>query len=383
MSRIPVDSSIRRILVVNFGGIGDEILFFPVIQSLREAYPQAHLTALVEPRCRGVMTFNPAVDEVVTLDVKGKPSLSELLEVMGSLRTRGFDLAIGSGRSPVMPVLLLLSGARYRAGYDANRLSWTLTEKAPCNPQQYAAEMYYDLIRSWIPIPFRLPQAALTQADREWAKAFLTEHGVQPGEPVVVLHPGTSKLSVIKKFHKSWESAKWAELAARLQADGVHVVLAGGPDDAEAIADIKSKLTVKPSAPAAPESLKSNGLRPHVGLIEAYGQTKGLGQLAALIANASILVCVDSAPMHLGVAVGTPTVALFGPTDPAKLLPTGTVHQAIHVDGLSCRPCLWDRRQTTCDELTCMKTLGVEAVEAAIWRVMPARNRDGSTNAAL
>lgn len=361
MSSIPVDSSIRRILVVNFGGIGDEILFFPVIQSLREAYPQAHLTALVEPRCRGIMTFNPAVDEVLTLDVKGRPSLGELLEVLGTLRTRGCDLAIGSGRSPIMPLLLLLSGARYRAGYDANRLSWTLTEKAPCNPQQYAAEMYYDLIRSWIPIPFRLPQASLTQADREWAKGFLAEHSVTPGDPVVVLHPGTSKLSVIKKFIKSWESAKWAELAARLHADGVHVVLAGGPDDAEAIADIKSKLSFRP--------------------IEAYGRTQGLGQLAALIANASILVCVDSAPMHLGIAVGTPTVALFGPTDPAKLLPAGTVHQALVVEGLACRPCLWDRRQTTCDELTCLKNLGVEAVEAAIWRVMPARNRDGSTNA--
>lgn len=363
MSRIPVDSSIRRILVVNFGGIGDEILFFPVIQSLREAYPQAHLTALVEPRCQGIMAFNPAVDEVLTLDVKGRPSPGELLAVLGSLRARGFDLAIGSGRSPVMPMLLLLSGARYRAGYDANRLSWTLTEKAPCNPQQYAAEMYYDLIRSWIPIPFRLPQAALTQGDREWARGFLTEHGVQAGDQVVVLHPGTSKLSVIKGFHKSWQSVKWAELAARLHAEGVRVVLAGGPDDAEAITDIKSKLTFKP--------------------IEAYGQTKGLGQLAALIANASILVCVDSAPMHLGVAVGTPTVAIFGPTDPAKLLPSGTVHQAVHVEGLSCRPCLWDHRQTTCDELTCLRTLGVEAVEAAVWRVLPARNRDGSTNATL
>lgn len=362
MSRIPVDASIRRILVVNFGGIGDEILFFPVIQSLREAYPQAVLTALVEPRCKGILAFNPAIDEVLTLDVKGKPSLGEVLETLGTLRARGFDLAIGSGRSPIMPLLLLLSGARYRAGYDANRLSFTLTEKASCNPRQYAAEMYYDLIRQWVPIPFRLPQVALTQPDREWARAFLAEHGVQPGEPVVVFHPGTSKLAVQKKFIKSWEASKWAQLGERLRAEGVHVVLAGGPDDAESVLAIQAGMTFAP--------------------IEAFGKTQGLGQLAALIAQASILVCVDSAPMHLGVAVGTPTVALFGPTDPAKLLPAGTIHQAIHVEGLACRPCLWDRRPTTCDELTCLKTLGVEAVETAIWRVMPARNRDG-TNAPI
>ena len=70
MANVPVDASIQRILVVNFGGIGDEILFFPVIQSLREAYPHAHIAALVEPRCEGIMRFNPAIDDVFTFDAK-------------------------------------------------------------------------------------------------------------------------------------------------------------------------------------------------------------------------------------------------------------------------------------------------------------------------
>ena len=355
---IPLDDRIKRILLVNFGGIGDEILFFPVIQSLREAYPHARLTALVEPRCRGIMAFNPAIDDVLTLDVKGKPTPGEILRTFMDLRSRRFDLAIGSGRSPIMPLLLLLSGARYRAGYDANRLSWSLTEKAKCNPQQYAAEMYYDLIRSWVPIPFRLPQAVLSQHDREWARTFLSEAGVQPGDRVAVLHPGTSRLSVEKGFIKSWDPVRWAELAMRLKEEGFKVVLAGGPDDAEAISKLKEHL-------AQP-------------ILEAYGKTQGLGQLAALIAQASALVCVDSAPMHLGVAVGTPTIALFGPTDPAKLLPTGTVHQAVFVSDLECRPCLWDRRSTTCDALHCLRNLAVEAVMNAIRRALPTRSPDGT-----
>jgi ADP-heptose:LPS heptosyltransferase len=362
MSRIPLDASIRNILVVNFGGIGDEILFFPVIQSLRETYPHAHLTALVEPRCQGIGAFNPAIDQVVTLDIKGRVTPFDLLGTLGTLREQPIDLAIGSGRSPIMPLLLLLSGARYRAGYDANRLSWTLTERARLDSQQYAGEMYYDLVRSWIPIPFRLPQVALSQTDREWAKAFLAEQGVEPGDPVVVLHPGSSRLSVLKGFIKSWDPARWAELAARLQQAGAKVVLAGGPDDAEAIAAIQAALTFSP--------------------IMAYGQTRGLGQLAALVAQSTVLVSVDSAPMHLGVAVGTPTVALFGPTDPAKLLPTGTVHQAIHVDGLACRPCLFDKRKTTCEALTCLKDLSVSQVEEAVWRVLPSPQRDGASHAA-
>src|SRR5687767_8515715 len=116
MSEIPVDASIRKILVVNFGGIGDEILFFAVIQSLREAYPQARLAALVEPRCEGIMRFNPAVDEVFTFDAKHNPSKVGFAKLVLRLRREKFDLAITAGSSPIMALLVWLTGARHRVG---------------------------------------------------------------------------------------------------------------------------------------------------------------------------------------------------------------------------------------------------------------------------
>ncbi len=367
---IPTDSSIQRILAINFGGIGDEILFFPVIQGLRETYPNSRITMLVEPRCAGIGAFNPAIDEVLTFDIKGKPGPADLMALVGELRKRKFDLAISSGGSALVPVLLWLTGARYRAGYGASKTARLLTYKAPLNKQQYAAEMYYDLIREWVPSPNRLPQVAIAPSDRQWAKDFMAEAGVQPGESVVMLHPGCSRLSVLKGFIKSWEPSKWAELARRLAADGVRVLIAGGPDDEETLSAIRAQLATQPEAPEA-----------GAAMIDAAGKTKGLGHLAALIEQASVLVAVDSAPMHLGVAVGKPTVALFGPTDPKKLLPDGTIHQAVHVSGLECRPCLWDRRQTTCEALTCLKDLSVDMVEQAVRRVLPAK-RAGSVDSA-
>jgi heptosyltransferase-1 len=131
------------------------------------------------------------------------------------------------------------------------------------------------------------------------------------------------------------------------------VVLAGGPDDAEII-----------------QLIRETGEFPYV---EAYGKTRSLGQLAALIELADAIVAVDSAPMHVGVAVSTPTVAIFGPTDPAKLLPPGTVHLPVVVENLGCRPCLWDRRATSCEELTCLKDLAVDAVEEAVQKILPAK----------
>jgi ADP-heptose:LPS heptosyltransferase len=212
--------------------------------------------------------------------------------------------------------------------------------------------MYHDLV-GYLGKQPRLPQMTVNPADREWARDFLAD----AKRPVVVFHPGVSKLSIEKQIIKGWAPERWVELGRRLAAQGATVVLAGGPDDEDII-----------------RLIRETGGFPYV---EAYGKTKGLGQLAGLIEQADALVAVDSAPMHVGVAVGTPTVAIFGPTDPAKLLPAGTVHQAVHVEGLACRPCLWDKRQTSCDELTCLKDLGVDQVEAAVLKILPALHVQG------
>jgi lipopolysaccharide heptosyltransferase II len=352
MSAIPIDSSIERILVVNFGGIGDEILFFPTIQSLREAYPNAKLTALVEPRCEGIMKFNPAIDEVVTFDAKHNPTYGDFAKLVWKLRGMKFDLAITAGSSWMMTFLVALVGTKYRVGYRTNRLAPLLTLAVPLNKQQYAAHMYHDLVGFLGKAP-RPPQMTVNPADRDWAKAFYQEHGRQEDRPVVIFHPGVSKISIEKNIIKGWAPDRWVELGRRLAAQGCQVVLAGGPDDEDVI-----------------RLIKETGEFP---VTEAYGKTKSLGQLAALIEQADVLVSVDSAPMHVGVGVSTPTVAIFGPTDPAKLLPPGTVHLPVAVEGLSCRPCLWDRRATSCDELSCLKQLGVDQVEAAVRKVLPAR----------
>ena len=362
MNDITADPALKRILFVHFGGIGDVILAFPAIQSLREAFPNARLTLLVESRARGVGAFNPAIDEVLTFDAKARPTLGDFLNLIGTLRGRYFDLAIASGRSPAIPLLLLLTGARHRIGYDANPLARTLTASVPLNSRQYAGDMYYDLVRAILDTPPRLPQVAVAPEDRAWAADFLAAHGLKEGAAAVVLHPGASKMAEMRGIHKTWAPANWAMLARQFDKAGIRVVLAGGPDDDLAIQAIMAELEF------AGERTESSGTK----VILAHGRTRSLGQLAGLIQQARLLVAVDSAPMHLGVAVGTPTVAIFGPTDPEKLLPSGTMHQAVHVSGLACRPCLWDRRQTTCSELTCLGALTVDMVLQAAFKALPA-----------
>jgi len=114
--------------------------------------------------------------------------------------------------------------------------------------------------------------------------------------------------------------------------------LVGGPDDAEAVAEILRLL---------PSDLD--------GFTSLYGQTRNLSDLAALITVADLLVCVDSSPLHLAVGLGKPVVSLFGPTDEKKLIPVLPNVKAVTVGHLPCRPCLWDHRQINCETSDCLK----------------------------
>lgn len=349
-----LDATLERILLINFGGLGDEILFFPVIQHLRAHYPAARITALVEPRCRNIMEHNHLIDEVFTFDIKSRKHPGDLLELVGILRDEAPDMIISSGGSTLVAGLLFLSGARYRVGYDSGRLRFLLTHRAPLNKEQYAAKMYYDLL---LPLGFPdyitpEPEMKLPAMVDQWVVAWFKRQQVPLDEPYVLIHPGVSLLSKQKQLIKSWENHKWEALIRQLLEEGTRVVLAGGPDDADELAYLQARLS-------------------HPKLVSTYGHTRNMYQLGGFIRRAGVMVCVDSAPLHLGVAVNANIVTIFGPTDEQKLLPMHRTNlRVIHTD-VACRPCLWATRQTTCEALTCLQEIGVERVYNAVREFVP------------
>lgn len=349
-----IEQDIQRIMLINFGGIGDEILFFPVIETLRYHYPNARISILVEPRCRNLLEHHYFIDQIYTFDIKHRKSPGDLMELLTMLRTEAPELLISSGSSSLVAPLLFLSGAPHRVGYDAGKFSFLLTHRAPLNQEQYAAQMYYDLLQ---PLGFPQhtvqPKLKLPTVVKLWAKSWLKSQGLAEDEPYVLIHPGVSLMSKEKKLIKSWERARWETLIQRLLDEETKVVIAGGPDDAEEIDYLQSRLN-------------------HPNLVMAYGHTRDLYQLGGLIEQAAVTVCVDSAPMHLGVALNAKLVAIFGPTDEAKLLPHSDHFKAI-THPVSCRPCLWSTRQTTCDELKCLQGISIDQVYDAVRSYLPQR----------
>lgn len=319
-----------RLLTINFGGLGDEVLFLPALKSIREAHPDWHITLLLEPRSKSICQITDLVDDCITFDIKKKPLLpSDLFQLLKLIRNGKFDVVLSSGSSPQVALLLFLSGIKRRIGFNSNKLApILLTSSVPLNRQQYAGLMYHDLVRGLgINSAPGLPQVTV---DQKALKKITAEIGAEQDDAVgtaggaeskddtrsagstqkirrVVLHPGTSRLAIQKGIIKTWPAGNWAELIVSLLAQSnLEVLLAGGPDDEEPIGEIQ-------------KALGKTADHPRFRLM--YGKTKSLKELVALLQLSDLIICVDSAPMHIAVALNKPTIAMFAPTDPARLIP--------------------------------------------------------------
>jgi ADP-heptose:LPS heptosyltransferase len=328
-----------KILTINFGGIGDEVLFLPTLEGIRATYPDAQITLLVEPRSAGIGVITDLVDEVVTFDIKKRPLVaSDLIQLITMLRAGDYDMVVSSGSSPMVSGLLFLSGIPRRIGYNSNRLApYLLTDPMPLNRSQYAGKMYHDLILKLSGASAALPavprikagEGEKTSMESLLQKLWSEKQGKQKSSDEksgnkknsqektdksgkrkrVLFHPGTSRLAILKGLNKTWPAENWCKLAELLEKEpDVDVILAGGPDDKEAIGQIIAQL--KPDSRA----------------ISTYGETRSLKDLVGLIDICDLTVCVDSAPMHLAIALDKPTVALFGPTNEAVLVPPAVEH---------------------------------------------------------
>ena len=327
----------KKILFINFGGLGDEILFLPTILSVKKQYPDSKITLVLEKRSRGIAELTDVIDEVLCVDIKsnGRKKYFELLNLLIKIWGKNYDAVISSGSNKFISIFLFLTLIKKRFGYNTGKLSNLLLTKAvDLNKNQYAVNMYHDLVKNITDIKTELPEFSIQK---------------KPTIPnTVLIHPGVSKLSVQKNMIKTIPATEWAKAVELLADKGKRVLLAGGPDDKDFIDTI-----TKVVPPEKYENL--------------YGTTKNIKDLAELISSAEIFLCSDSAPLHIAVGLGVRTYAIFGSTDDKKLTPANGIVTAIKANcDCPLRPCLWEKRQTTCEALSCLKISAEQIVETIL-----------------
>jgi len=289
-----------RTLALVPGGIGDQILFFPTLDDLKRSYPNAEIDVIVEPQAKGAYRVSRSVNEVLTFDFKDRNGLADFGNLLGTIRDREYDAAIALGRRWSIGLLLWMSGIPIRLGYQANAGRWFFTNTVPLKTEQYAAYMYHDLLQGFgitSPCPeadLSLPKQDIDWAEGEQKRLEITESGY------ILIHGGSSQLAQSQGIDTIYPVQKWQQIIEDIQQKqpNLPIVMLQLPEDTEWISAIRqANPGLKVTAPA------------------------DIGKSAAIIAGANLMLCTDSAPMHLAVAVGTYTIALFGPTEAKKLLP--------------------------------------------------------------
>ena len=282
----------KSVLIIVTRRIGDVLLATPLMRSVKRAWPEAALDALVFEGTQGVIEANPDIRRVLT--VPQKPGVFAHLAFLFRLARR-YDVAL----SPLhgdRPTLYAFIAGRWRAGLvnDTRRESWKkrlLNRWAPFdNLNTHTALMNLALAA----LAGIEPHCAVVCSGREEDSGRVAAlPGGAAAPPIAVLHP-------YPKFnYKMWHRAGWIETAGWLAARGHRIVLTGGADPAEIayVADL------------------ARGMPP--GTINLAGKLS-LAETGCLLARAAVFIGPDTAPTHMAAALGVATVALYGPTDPVK-----------------------------------------------------------------
>ncbi len=346
---------IRRILVIRLDLLGDVLFTLPAVEGLRARYPAAHISLLTLPYTAALARMNAAVDEVIPLDSNRIRSVRGLFErgawieyarAWSRIRRARYDLCISAcGRTASF--CAFLSGARISIGYAGESYPNMLTDPVPGGRYReripdadYVRRLaaYADVAGVPDHLHLNVPEKARRSACR-----LLAGIGIDSSDRLVLIHAGAVNGSA-----KRWPARNWSRFAIEIQArTGARVLLTGAASD---------------------ELIACQVLTHAPGAGSLVGKTS-IEELAALIQRAEVMVSGDSGPLHLAVALGTPIVAAYGPTDPAVHGPyhPGAAVRLHRRADLPCSPCYTMTATAECPlgVPICMRLVTVQSMVAS------------------
>ena len=335
-----------NILIVKLSAIGDVIHTLPSLAALRKLYPEASITWAIEDAPSDLISDHPYLDRIIVSHrkqwirdlKKGRITrpIREIRNFINDLRKQPYDLVIDFHGLIKSAVLVLLSSGKRKLGYDSmQELSGLfLNEKISEDMNKHAVDRYLDFLR-YLGTDIKDPEFLIPVSEENINRVdeLLQRNDIDKKGRFVAVSP------VALWDTKLWADEKFAGLCDCIAEElKVSVVLTGTE---------RGKL----------EKIQSLMRAPSVNL----GGKTTLRDLAYLYQRSALLVTTDSGPMHLAAAVGTPVVALFGPTDPSRTGPYGKRHTVIR-KGLSCSPCFLKK----CDSMRCMSEITVDEVFQAV-----------------
>lgn len=297
-----IRASLDRVGVVMVSTVGNAVHVLPVLNSIKRHHPESRITWIMQRASAELVRGHPAVDEIVVFE--RKRGVRGFLDVRRALAGRPFDVVLNLQAYLKAGLVGAAARAPVRLGYDRARardLTWLFsTHRVPPRPRGHVQDEYLEFVEA-LGVPVRLEWGLGPTAEERARFAELLPPSDRPTVAVVV---GTSKPE------KEWPAERYAALVDRIQGDlGAQAVLVGARSGREeaAAAEIR-RLAAEP-----PLDLREWDLR----------------RLVYLLDQADVLVSPDTGPLHVGVALGTPTVSLMGYTNPKRYGPYRRFHDLL------------------------------------------------------
>lgn len=319
----------RKICVIHLNQIGDLVFSLPLLNALRENYPDASIHSVVKPYLQELLVGSPYVDLVIPR----KSGLAAKRELLKNIRKNNYDLLVSLARSEECLMLTAFSNAKIKAGFS--HFPWDLCLDIKENIEGH---------NSWYNNVKLLKRLNLTVIKNDYVGLITLENNrsdLNLPEKFTIISPGASR----RRFTKSWEPEKFAELMVLLNKEyGLSSVVVGGPGNQAYNREIINIVKKK-----SPEGA--------LDILDLTGQIN-LADLCGVIKRARLFVGIDSGVMHLASSLDIPVVGLFGPSDPFYVGPQNHRSIVVREESMECVPCYLK----DCKHRECMKQLDIPKV---------------------
>jgi len=316
----------ERFLVVSTTGLGDTLWGTPAIRALRQAYPKAYIGILTSDLGAEVLGGNPHIDE---LFVVGKHVIFSLIQLFKAVRNRkiGTVFIFHTSQRTVLPFCHLIGASRIVGTEGINKgLDFILTEKLKNRPLHEIQRRLH-----LVGVQANGFKMELSVSEEERQNANLLLQAIPVFLPIIGLHPGS------KDKFKQWPAEYFIEVGNRLKNHlPCQIVVTGGMEEKELVEKVAQGI---------------EAAIPMTGQLSVHA-------LGALIEKMSLMITNDTGPMHIGVAMKTPVIGLFGPTDYRLCGPYFVSHATVIQKEKTCTPCL----KKKCNEPFCLLQISKDEV---------------------
>lgn len=305
----------NKILILQTAFLGDVILTLPLLNVLKKKFPGSEIDFICIPETSEILINNSYISEIIPYDKK-KSGLYGLIELILKLRKKKYDLIISPHRSYRSSLISYMSSPLRSIAFKNSSLSFLYSETVEYLNDKHEIIRNLNLLKPLgiIENDIIRPELFISENEKRKIDCLFYEHKVRPDEKFIVIAPGSVW------FTKRFPEEKFRNLCDMFSNSGIRIFLAGGKSDKK-VSDF----------------ILNNSKNRNI--VNVTGQLS-VPESAELISRASVLVTNDSSPLHMGNAVGTDVIALFGATVPAfGFYPYGINDVIIETKNLKCRPC--------------------------------------------